>query len=200
MKTATYIIAFSISLLCAGHSATITVDTSAFVNYSDGSTRVTDNTGTVAVGTYNSEPTFAGNPSVSDVITGFDELGSGAFEDSLGNLDGFFRFNMTETITSAFDSKAVYIVLGNADTLSGSDQFLVWKATSNPDGNTFTADNPLGGPGSIKLDNTAGSLLLGGFSSEAFILADAVPEPSSAALLGLGGLALLMRRRRESNL
>ncbi|MBK1854303.1 PEP-CTERM sorting domain-containing protein [Verrucomicrobiaceae bacterium 5K15] len=196
MKKLISITALSIGISAIAQSATVTLETKAFVNYSDGSTPVTDNTGTVSVGFYDSEPTFGTEVSTADILSDYTALGSGAFEDSIGNLDGYFRFDLTENITSEYASKDVYIVLGNASTLEASDEFLVWKATSNPDGNTFVEDDPLGGPGSVALDNTTGSLLLGDFESGEFNMISVVPEPSSTALFGLGGLALLIRRRR----
>ena len=53
----------------------------------------------------------------------------------------------------------------------------------------------VGGYGNFQYDFGAGS-----FDAFNLVTLTPVPEPSSAALLGLGGLALLMRRRRESNL
>jgi len=44
--------------------------------------------------------------------------------------------------------------------------------------------------------NTAGAPADTGFDPRLTVTAQAVPEPSSAALLGLGGLALILRRRK----
>ena len=179
------------------HAATVTIDTAAFVQTAGGS-RVVDNTGVVAIGTYGpTDPTLGANFTKAEVITGFTQLGQETFKDSIGNLDGFFRFDLTADITNSFNGLPVYLVLGNQSSLAASTEFLVWKATSNPDGSSFVEDNPLGGPGSVTLDNTTGSLFAGTFGGGEFHLELAqVPEPSSTALLGLGGVALLLRRRR----
>lgn len=44
--------------------------------------------------------------------------------------------------------------------------------------------------------STGGGEFAGGFDEVAFSSVSAVPEPSSTALLGLGGLALILRRRK----
>jgi len=77
--------------------------------------------------------------------------------------------------------------------------------------NSITSDFTGGGPFqtganfpvTVIVGNVGGSVksnFFGDFDSADSIALELVPEPSSASLLGLGGLALLMRRRRESNL
>jgi len=179
------------------HAATITVDTLAFVQ-SAGGVNIVDNTGVVAIGTYGpSDPAIGASFTKSQITTGFTQLGQNTL-DSTSDLAGYFKFNLTVNIENSFNTLPVFLVIGNGNDLASSTEFLVWKATSNPDGNTFVEDNPFGGPGTIQLNNATGSLFAGEFDSTVFKLEAAVlvPEPSSTALLGLGGIALLLRRRR----
>jgi len=197
MKKIISTIALSVVLPVTSYAVTITIDTAAFVNFSNGD-RVTDNTGTVSIGTYDAIPNFDSSSSVADLLTSYDEFASGSFQDSFGGLDGFFGFTITEDIIpgSEFDGSDVYLVLGDGDTLASSDEFLVWRATANPEGNVFLAPDPVAGPTAVQLNNATGDLLFGSFDGTAFTLAETVPEPSSSALLGFGGLALILRRRR----
>lgn len=85
---------------------------------------------------------------------------------------------------------------------SGSAPDLLWTGGSNPttDGQyattgTFTSD----GSGVLTIDlsdSWTGATDTTGIRLNAFEL-DVIPEPSSGILLGLGGLAMLMRRRRK---
>lgn len=66
------------------------------------------------------------------------------------------------------------------------------------DGNTFSLNNSATTGGTIQLLDTAEPTNpLFGNGSIASISFQQVPEPSSAALLGLGGLAMLTRRRKS---
>jgi len=196
IKTLLALVAMGVS---STHAATITVNTSGFVQDADG-VLVKNNTGSIAIGTYGvTDPDFSSGFTAADIMTGFMQLGQSAFSEEPKNRDGLFAFELTAEVTSAFSGLPVYLVIGNSASLATSDEFLVWKATANPLGNTFVADDPFGGPGGIRLDSNTGSLFAGITVSagdrDDFRLV-AIPEPSSTALLGLGGVALLLRRRR----
>ena len=49
---------------------------------------------------------------------------------------------------------------------------------------------------SVDLGNVAGTIALNGVTAQFSVVGAAVPEPSSLAILGLGGIALISRRRR----
>ncbi len=157
------------------------------------STSMLVTTGTITVGTYTAEPV-----GIVDYLTNFTAFGSPiAFFGS--GAPGYFTGGVTETITPAsfFDGKTVYVVL------ESDGEVAVWKAVSNAAGNTFTADNPIGGPTDLTVLTTTGSLLFGsvenfevpGFGQQPGIKLAVVPEPSAALLVGLGALGLLRRRR-----
>lgn len=193
MKLLSLTLALSFSL---GQAATITLSTSAFVHDKDDSA-LTKGTGVVSIGTYSSIPTFSGTPLKTEVLTTYEELAFGTV-DSIQDFNGYFNFDLNVTIPNSFNGDDIYLVIGEASSIADSNQFLVWKSTSNPDGNKFIDDNPTGGPGSVQLNNESGDLLLGSFATT-FGLAEvsAVPEPSSLALSGLALFALAGRRSRQ---
>lgn len=106
---------------------------------------------------------------------------------------------------SPFLNRNLYTVIGNSGTLASSNQFLIYKHTQtfpndlndpidasvnalfNSAGGTFLMGGPTGG----KVD------LIQGFPIDAYALAGAIPEPSTA-LAGLLGLGLLAVRRRRA--
>ena len=154
-------------------------------------------TGILLIGTFASDPTTA-----EDVLgTGFTPT-----DGSISFSNGYFLDTInTQTLTDgdAFVGNPVYVVIGNGTTLANSTLIGVWKATSNSAGNTFTADDPTGGPDTISVFAEAGSVLIGNQLTAhdnsqniapAFQLV-AVPEPS-AMLLSVVGALVLMRRRR----
>jgi len=158
--------------------------------------------GVVTIGTYSSEPTSALN-----VLNGYTSLGSLGFGTANGGvLDGYAQgaVNVSLPLGSAAVGQQVYIVVGNAATLAASTEFLVWKPTSNSAGNTFTADNPVGGPDSVLILGSTGTTVVGNFGFVADIAGSgsqghfrlaAVPEPSAMLLGAVGALGLLRRRR-----
>jgi len=153
--------------------------------------------GIVTLGTYTSEPSSA-----ESVLNGYTSLGSLAFGATPGFISG--DINVDLPLGSPAVGQQVYVVIGNGTTLQNSTQFLVWKPTSNPAGNTFTADNPVGGPDLLGLFGDKGTTIVGEFGIVAdagvgsqgnFRLAQVVPEPSAMLLGAFGALGLLRRRR-----
>ena len=87
------IVAFTVA---TAQAATITLDTAAFIDDSEGNP-ITKGSGIVSIGTYNAFPALGVMPTNSQVIDPYQELGFGAF-DTTFELDGFFRFSLDVTI------------------------------------------------------------------------------------------------------
>lgn len=210
MKPLFTTIALSLCSCIASSAATITV-----TNFSDGvltpflghASLNTLSSGIAVIGTFPTEPT-----SVTDVLGSFVQAGdtSDPTTSQVGVMTpGFFNGSIQTGALIANDGlvgNQVYVVVGDGTTLANSTGLAVWKATSNgPSGtdNTFTADNPVGGPDTVTVLDSKGSLIIGtrvaAFDAgqgdaPAFQLA-AIPEPSTVLLSALGVLALLRRRR-----
>lgn len=199
MKHTLNTIAVLTATIISSHAATITMDTTSFVSDSE-STNIPKGSGVVSIGTYNAFPALGASPTNSEVTDSYFELGLGTFDSNIPS-DGFFRFDLDVPISNFFNNKDIFVVLGNGTTVQDSTDLLVWQPTSNADGNVFIEDNPIGGPGSIVLNNDNGNVLLGSFDSDAntFRMASlaTVPEPSSIALSSLALLALAGRRSRK---
>lgn len=199
MKHTLNTIAVLTATIISSHAATITMDTTSFVSDSE-STNIPKGSGVVSIGTYNAFPALGASPTNSEVTDSYFELGLGTFDSNVA-FDGFFRFDLDVPISNFFNNKDIFVVLGNGTTVQDSTDLLVWQPTSNADGNVFIEDNPIGGPGSIVLNNDNGNVLLGSFDSDAntFRMASlaTVPEPSSMALSSLALLALAGRRSRK---
>lgn len=116
--------------------------------------------------------------------------------------DGLFSIQGTSLDTS-FNNKNIYLVVGNNSTLSLADEFFIFKFTE-----TFQSVETSGTPTVDFTNSTSGTVLVGNpgplvdtgfftdvptFRTESIA---AVPEPSSTALLGLGTVGFLLRRRR----
>ena len=197
------ILLFATAGLC--HAATITVTNSSGPSFTSilnigGASALTS--GVVVLGTFTVEPV-----SVANILGGnFTQAGNSVGFFGAG-APGFFTGAInTGTLTAgdAFVGKTVYAVFGNGTTLANSTGLAVWKATSNAAGNTFTADNPVGGPDTVTVLDTRGQLIVGvvnpaffttGFGTAPAFQLVAVPEPSSLLLGALGLLALLRRKR-----
>ena len=78
---------------------------------------------------------------------------------------------------------------GVANVAAGDTMTVIYPSNVTYVG-AFTGANTSLSTGSVQYTGTAGG------NDVASITFDAVPEPSSTALLGLGGLALILRRRK----
>lgn len=121
---------------------------------------------------------------------------------------GFFNATYDASIpfegTSPFEGQTLFTVIGNESSLGSSTEFGVFRH----DGQLFAEEDGAGNGGvSGSVRSGEGTLLLGsdagikshplGATVGTFQLAPVtIPEPSSTALLGLGSVALLLRRRR----
>ena len=166
---------------------------------------IAQNTGVVAVGS------FVGlNDADIQSLSNGAEI-SGAF-----NMAGSTNMNLGDGLweaiinnpgdTSSLVGQAIFTVVGNGATIAVSDQFFIYRHSSVNGTGDFVQDPNNNEDASVAHGaNSTGSILVGEFgnfqhdfsagSFDAFNLV-VVPEPSSTALLGLGGLALLIRRRR----
>ena len=124
----------------------------------------------------------------------FDLIGGGTESGDFNPGEGFiFSFDQDVIFTSielesivATDTFSVLIDNANVLTATGDDQFL--DSLGGLDGLTIAA-------GSEITFLAGGDLATSSFRIETFEV-DIVPEPSSSALIGLGGLMMLARRRR----
>ena len=168
------------------------------------------NTGFVAIGTFNSSNAAIASLSTPAALdSAFKQFGAST---TMGSFGGSFSAQATQDPDTLFDGvnaftgSSVYIVVGNSSTLALSTEFLVWDS-----GVLFANTDPSGSPDEVILDVGSGSLVIGldnkhtfdlsivaggSATQAAFTAVELVPEPSSTALLGLGGVALLLRRRR----
>jgi len=88
-----------------------------------------------------------------------------------------------------------YIRINGTDTALGTRSYDVGISTDGISYTTGTTTNFHGTSGTSKFGSLRFESAGGGATWDA-VSVTAVPEPSSAALLGLGGIALIMRRRK----
>jgi len=89
------------------------------------------------------------------------------------------------TALESLDSSTVYSIRYSTTNVAGDFTFV--RPDLINDGAALTGGNLL---------DTSGNAVSTGWDTTMQITTTAVPEPSSAALLGLGGLALILRRRK----
>ncbi len=213
MKLYTTLTIFAAVLVMNAQAVIIQVDNYNFndtnlVTANNGE-RLTSSTGVVALGHFgnldDSQITALGATSISNLLTSFSQVGGDV---AFSATSGYFSSTVTADFTGVDASavgKGAFLVIGNNTSLSASTELLVYRFKDD------FAGQPTFGPSSVNLVNGKGTLLIGGFGNHnldndnntatpdvpAFNLVSIpVPEPSSAALLGLGGVALLLHRRK----
>ena len=123
-------------------------------------------------------------------------------DDTAANSTGTIAFSLTNVVETTATGKTL-VLDGIAGGRFSNFQNVTTKSFLADRTYNSDVDGP-GGTGEFQLnfDNLATSNLIDGSGTANFRMHDvdlqlsAVPEPSSTALLGLGGLALMMRRRR----
>lgn len=211
------IIASMAILTVSAHGASYTVGNSSLGFDANG---VTDNAGNLLSGTqasaafgyFDSDASVTSATSSSDLLDGdWNQFGTSEvnFTEPTAptNFQGLFESQGTEVANlEDFSGQSIYLVIGKGETLSTSTEFLVYKFDTQFGS---TVDEPINTTVVLDADTIQMSnLLVGGVGGDqsvssldpvaqaTFFTAVLVPEPSSTALLGLGGLALLIRRRR----
>jgi hypothetical protein len=163
--------------------------------------------GVIAIGSFSiSDLTIQNATEVGTLVAGFTEFGTTNTFGAGFSIAGTYEFETSQNSDDApFNAGgSVYTFIGNGATLSGSTEILIFKHDFSFAPETWTPANP------AKLNGVplATELLVGEFgnfsidiglasgAAPAFNLVTLVPEPSSITLLGLGSVALLLRRRR----
>jgi hypothetical protein len=204
---------FALSVLATAYTvsaATVTVESGFSEALKDSSgNAVTLGTGFIAAGYFNnlSDSDIQNVIFSSTLDDNFVVYGSSGTVGDAG-FSGFINFSTgTQPLINNGDpiiGNNVFWVAGNGSSLADSDSVIVFKsnevfaAETPPTGTTF-AFNP-GDNGSYLLGSETGTVFIpeASASVNAIQMASvtAVPEPSSTARLGLGSVALLLRRRR----
>jgi hypothetical protein len=205
MKTITYTLALVTGMIATANAAIVSVDnvtTSSTASNGTSVTHIIDGSGLSATLTEANKYTITHNQ------------GFNASEEYLSDyVDGetfIFSFNSSQTIGeiliwnySQSDVRGLDAISGvEIDTGSGFMDLLINAPLQTADAAGYKAQSISLGSiynnvDAIRLtvaqSDTGGGQTAGGFDEVAF---STVPEPSSAALLGLGGLALILRRRK----
>lgn len=148
-------------------------------------------------GTFDSAPNggLAGNLTAQQIEDDFNQLGVPLID----YADGSFSSDdgVEETL---FEGRRGYLVVTNNADIGLATEFAVISNSVDADW-TFASDlngTPL--PVFIRSDDgftgTPGAELVYGSYSGSEIRLTAIPEPSSISLLGLGGIALILRRKK----
>lgn len=209
---------FTAVLLVAGVQSSFAAAYSVSNDQGLDSHAIVDNTGTALTNTSGSAALgyFSGGDADVSTATGASSL-----------LDSWQQFGAASTFAAAqasppfidkgvvtvgssgipvggFATKNIYMVVSNATTLAGGNQFFIYKFNE-----TFSENEP--GTGTkLTLGVNSGSVILGrdlgnplvsvsttlNSPQQSYGTVTIVPEPSSAALVGLGGIALIFRRRK----
>jgi hypothetical protein len=171
---------------------------------------ITDNTGIPVSGSWAAgifdAPDFSGPAGITSTFT---QNGSdGAFSATPGVFGALGGVPITDAATSVdssdnFAGKPVYIVVGNAASIAGSTDFVVFQTATNwPQevqgvgagfGVNIAKETLVYGIPTTVQGATGITSALNGDGGVTFGL---IPEPSTSLLAGLAGLALMIRRKR----
>lgn len=171
---------------------------------------ITDNTGAflidgdvntvVSIGTFTNDGDVTSATSVGELLTFYTELNNDPFSSAIG--DGIVQQNLAG-LSAPLEGQQIYSMIGNAANLAASTQVFVYKHS----GFTFTAD-PGPPANDLLIISDQEDILIGGFNNSQhdfgvgggdvanFNLTVVVPEPSTTVILGIGGIVMLLRRRR----
>lgn len=217
-RTHTIWIASLLAMSAVGHAATLAInftgqsnmsptatafgvavgDWNNLAGNSGGPTNVTADNGDTASVTYSSGGTWTigGTPTAGD-----DEVYHGYLDD--GGTGASVTISGLSAIVQG--SYSVQVIMGS-DSTNGFDSITIgaatqtatasapgWGATGSIGSTTFTG---LTGDSVTIAPNNPGDALTRGSVAGVIVNFTPVPEPSTTALLGLGGLALILRRRK----
>lgn len=216
----------AISTLAPSLASAFTVSIANQLAFGDPSLPILDNTGapltsgSFGVGAFSDNAAITGNSQdFTALLAGFTQFGS-TTPLVEGAAPGLVNLNTPEELdvvvpfgtTGGLIGQDVFVVIGNGDTLEGSDQLAIFRSSNAQ----FGTDDAAGQGGVIvDLSSDTGDLLLGdntgptdvsaGAASITFTdniqlvaagAGDVVPEPSTSLLAGLAALGLVARRRR----
>ncbi|MCP5538107.1 MAG: PEP-CTERM sorting domain-containing protein [Akkermansiaceae bacterium] len=210
--------AILVSASCATLSANAGVVTGTnIIDGVGGDIVITDNagnaiavgTGFVALGYFNvadsvvtAGATAAG---MTSTLAGFQSIVSGSFED-----EGMYlkSFDYGKGTLDAQNNKTLYSLMGNGADIASSNQFILYRhddvidadgsAPGVDDNQMIVNDGSLlfGTVGGAKTVDATNLLSNDNYTGSSSFAMSVVPEPTTTALLGLGGLALILRRRK----
>jgi hypothetical protein len=217
MKKIVKIVGFLVLALSAniGHTATlVTASSQNTYNFALANGSILPDGGIFEFGYYSSSVNstyFQGLGSASQFLTGWTSLGS-----STANAYDFAGLRAASLSipdgNTSYDNKSILMIVGNAGTISGSQQIGVFSNSSwvvpvnvtgpveglasfdiSDSGTTALFGSLSLGTGAFPTDNVVNSARLASVSLEA------IPEPSVASLFALGTVGLVaLRARRKS--
>ena len=141
---------------------------------------------TVAVGL---RPDPVSDPTGTVLATAFPDFGIGTYDFSYGPSSG-----SQTTVGNVAAGSLIYEEISSATVISGSSYYYYKGSYANDIGN-WTADGSGNlviwmGQGNVNTFDNGARTMMDGLS------VTLIPEPSTLALVGLGGLALVLRRRK----
>ncbi len=143
------------------------------------------------------ESGIGSSTSVTELFSHFTQFGEvRATPDANPIVSSGFISGSATADYATLDTQQVYVFIMNDASSATATEALVWKLT----GIVFDDDpNPISlSPQVIDLISANGTAVFGvdAINNDSYQLQIVVPEPSSITLLGLGSVALLLRRRR----
>lgn len=157
----------------------------------------------IGVGTFDAVPTI-GSPTdlLAAVTTSFKEFGNATSPTAVGATQGKIAASITSipATPADFNTKELYIVVGNAATKAASTEFAILRGT--PTFN-FPADTAAAGGTTYNMVSAISFAPVAGAGTEVDnatgvdgVQLAAIPEPSAALLAAAVGVLGLARRRR----